>query len=144
MDHSSRATGDALSVCTRPLVLVPVFAFISLLGALFPSFSVGANVLVLSAGGALFWLGLSARLPGGVSPRRLPGRGSPRQLSAHAGWWLLPALVLAGVELVDFALGSTYEHPTLSGLADPLLAGYPARAAAYFGWLTAYWGLVRL
>jgi len=50
---------------------------------------------------------------------------------------LLPALILAGVELVDFTLGSTYDHPTLSGLADPLLEGYPARVAAYCGWLTA-------
>jgi hypothetical protein len=135
MDQSSGVTADAPSVCTRPLVLVPVFALISLVGARFPSFSVGANVLVLTTGGALFWLGLSARPP---------RRGSSRRLSAHACWWLLPALVLAGVELVDFALGSTYDHPTLSGLADPVLEGYPGRAAAYFGWLTAYWGLVRL
>jgi hypothetical protein len=135
MDQSSRVTADASNVCSRPLVLVPVFLLISLVGALFPSFSIGANVLVLAAGGALFWLGLSARLP---------RRGSPRRLSAYAGWWLLPALILAAVELVDFALGSTYDHPTLSGLTDPLLRGYPGRAAAYFGWLTAYWGLVRL
>ncbi|MCW2642338.1 MAG: hypothetical protein JWP76_4644 [Dactylosporangium sp.] len=135
MDHSPRVTADAPSILTRPLVLVPVFALVSMVGALFPSFSVGANVLVLVTGAALFWLGLSTRLP---------RRGSPHRLSAHAGWWLLPALVLAGVELVDFTLGSTYDHPTLSGLADPLLEGYPARVAAYFGWLTAYWGLVRL
>jgi hypothetical protein len=114
---------------------VPVFALISLVAALFPAFSVGANVLVLACGGALFWLGISARLSRG---------GSRRGHSVRAGWWLLPALVLAVVELADLALGSTYDHPTLSGLADPLLEGYPARAAAYFGWLTAYWGLVRL
>jgi hypothetical protein len=114
---------------------VPAFTLISLVGALFPSFSIGASVLVLASGGALFWLGLSARLS---------RRGSPRRLSVPAGWWLLPALVLIVVELADFALGSTYDHPTLSGLADPMLEDYPARAAAYFGWLTAYWGLVRL
>jgi len=48
------------------LVLVPVFALVSMVGALFPSFSVGANVLVLVTGAALFWLGLSTRLPRGV------------------------------------------------------------------------------
>jgi hypothetical protein len=113
---------------------VPVFALISLVGALFPSFSVGADVLVLVTGGTLFWLGLSARLP---------RRGSPRRLSAHAGWWLLPAVVLAGLELVNLGLGATPDHPTLSDLADPVLAGYHGRAAAYFCWLTAYWALVR-
>jgi hypothetical protein len=113
---------------------MPVFVLVSLVGARFPSFSTGANVLVLGAGGALFWLGLS---------ERLPRRRSPRQLAAHAGWWVLPATLLAGVELVNFALGSTYDHPTLSSLVDPLLEGYPARAFGYLGWLMAYWGLVR-
>jgi hypothetical protein len=134
MDQHSQMTAEAPSVWARPLVLVPVFVLISLVGALFPSFSIGANVLVLATGGTLFWLGLSDRLP---------RRRSPRRLVAHAGWWLLPALTLAFVELVNFALGSTYPHPTLSLLVDPLLEGYPARAAAYFGWLMAYWGLVR-
>jgi hypothetical protein len=134
MDQPPHLTAGVSIPCARPLLLVPVFAFTSLVGALFPAFSVGANVLVLAAGGSLFWLGLSARLPRRVSPRRL----SPR-----AGWWLLPAVALAVLELVNIALGSTYDHPTLSELADPLLEGYPARAAAYFGWLAAYWVLVR-
>jgi uncharacterized membrane protein len=134
MDQPSQVTAEAPKVWARPLVLVPVFGLISLVGALFPSFSVGANVLVLAAGGTLCWLGLSDRLP---------RRRSPRQLGSGAAWWLLPALLLALVELVNFAFGSTYAHPTLSILADPVLERYPARAAAYFGWLAAFWGLVR-
>ncbi len=134
MDQPSHMTADAPRQWARPLVLVPVFVLVSLVGALFPSFSIGAYGLVLAAGGTLFWLGLS---------ERLPRRGSPVRLAARAGWWLLPALMLVFIELVNFALGSTYAHPTLSLLADPLLQGYPARAAAYFGWLMAYWGLVR-
>jgi hypothetical protein len=134
MDLRSQMTAEVPRLWARPLVLTPIFALISVTGALFSSFSIGANVLVLGAGGTLFWLGLS---------ERLPRRRSPRRLAAHASWWLAPALLLAGVELVNFALGSTYDHPTLSRLADPLLEGYPARALAYFGWLMAYWGLVR-
>lgn len=134
MDQPSQLAADAPRLWARPLVLVPVFVLISLVGALFPSFSVGANMLVLAAGGTLFWLGLSDRLP---------RRGSSLRLASRAGWWLLPALLLAFVELTNFALGSTHAHPTLSMLADPILEGYLARAAAYFAWLMAYWGLVR-
>jgi hypothetical protein len=134
MDQPSQLAADAPRLWARPLVLVPIFALISLVGALFPSFSVGANLLILASGGTLFWLGLSDRLP---------RRGSPPQLAGRAGWWLLPALLLAFIELTNFALGSTYAHPTLSLLADPVLEDYLARAAAYFAWLMAYWGLVR-
>jgi hypothetical protein len=134
MDQHSQITAEAPRLWARPMVLVPVFALVSLVGAAFPSFSLGAYVLVLAAGGSLFWLGLSARLPRRRSPRRLP---------PAAAWWLVPAVVLAVVELVNFAFGSTYDHPTLSKLADPWLVGYPGRALAYFGWLMAYWGLVR-
>jgi hypothetical protein len=134
MDQPSQLTAEVPWPWARPRVLVPVFVLISVVGAAFPSFSLGANVLVLAAGGCLFWLGLAARLP---------RRRSPRRLTARAAWWLVPMGVLTVVELVDFALGSTYDHPTLSVLFDPLLEGYAFRAAAYFAWLMAYWGLVR-
>lgn len=134
MDQPSQLAADTPRPWARPLVLVPVFALISLVGALFPSFSIGANVLILTTGGTLFLLGMSDRLP---------RRGSPLRLASRAGWWLLPALMLALIELTNFALGSTYAHPTLSLLADPILEGYAARAVAYFAWLMTYWGLVR-
>jgi hypothetical protein len=35
------------------------------------------------------------------------------------------------------------DYPTLSLLADPFLDHYLARTACYFGWLVAFWGLVR-
>jgi hypothetical protein len=47
------------------------------------------------------------------------------------------------VELVTFAKGATHDWPTLSLLADPPLESYPVRVAAYFGWLTGFWALVR-
>lgn len=118
----------------RAAVLVPVFALISLVGGLFPSFSLQANLYVLAIGGTLFWLGLTHRVP------RLP---EPRRMGRSTLWWLLPALSLALIELVMFIGGSTYDYPTLSLLADPVLEGYLARAAAYFGWVTAFWGLIR-
>jgi hypothetical protein len=121
-------------VAERPIVLVPVFALIALVGGALPSFSFGANLLVLAVGGTLFWLGLSARWPRRPALVRLP-----RQTL----WWLLPLGVLVGMEATNYLTGSTPSHPTLSRLADPVLEGYPARSALYFGWLTAFWGMVR-
>jgi hypothetical protein len=118
----------------RPMVMLPALAGCALVGGLFPSFSKRATFAVLLFGGVLVWLGSSGRLPRRAAPRRLP---------ATAAWWLVPTLFLAIVELVNFLLGSTYPHPTLSVLLDPVLAQYPARAAAYFGWLTGLWSLVR-
>jgi len=134
MEPHSQLMVEAPRPWARPLVLVPVFAVVALLGAALPSFSGRATALVLVVGGPLFWLGLSARLPCHRAPRRLP---------SGAAWWLLPAGVLFAVEATNFLLGSTPDHPTLSQLADIPLAGYPCRAAAYFGWLMAFWGLVR-
>ena len=118
----------------KPIVLLPGFVLLAAVGGLFPSFSLPANLYVLVIGGTMLWLGLFGRLPRRPAPRRLDGA---------AGWWLLPALTLAFVELVTFAGGSTYHSPTLSLLSDPVLESYLPRAALYFGWLTAFWGLVR-
>jgi hypothetical protein len=134
MEQPSELVAEAVRPWARPVVLMPVFAFVSAIGALFPSLSLSATLFVLAVGGTLFWLGFSNRVP----KRAALGRLSPR-----AAWWLAPALLLAAVEVVNFSYGSTYAHPTLSLLADPLLNGYLIRAACYFGWLNAFWGLVR-
>jgi hypothetical protein len=118
----------------RRTVLVPAVVALSLVGGAFPSFSVAANVYVLLLGGALAWLGLSGRVP---------KRPRPKRVSRAAAWWLVPTLAAALLELVDYLLGSTPAHPTLSGLMDPVLAGYLPRSAAYCAWLCAFWGLVR-
>jgi hypothetical protein len=134
MEQPSQLAAEAERPWVRPVVLLPVFALISAVAGLFPSFSLSANLLVLALGGTLFWLGFTARMPKRTSPRRLTGA---------AAWWLLPALLLAIVELINFMYGSTYAHPTLSLLADPLLERYLVRTVAYFGWLAAFWGLIR-
>jgi hypothetical protein len=118
----------------RPIVLVPIFALIALVGGALPSFSTAANLLVLGVGGALFWLGLSHHV------RR---RATPTGLAAGVAWWLVPLAVLASTEAANYLLGSTPAHPTISRLADPVLEGYSARSALYFGWLCAFWGMVR-
>jgi hypothetical protein len=134
MDQRSHLAAEVDRAWTRAVVVAPVFALISLLAGALPSFSLSANLLVLGAGGALFWLGMS---------NTVPRRSAPRRLSAQAAWWLVPLLCLAGMELLNFSLGSTFAHPTLSNLADPILDRYLARAALYFGWLSAFWGLIR-
>jgi hypothetical protein len=134
MDQRSQLAAEVDRAWTRPAVLVPAFALISSIACAMPSFSLSANLLVLCTGGALFWLGTS---------NTVPRRPAPRRLSAHAAWWLVPLLCLAGMEVLNFSLGSTFAHPTLSRLADPVLDRYLARAALYFGWLSAFWGLIR-
>lgn len=115
-------------------MLAPAFAVLALIGGLLPSFSVAATLYVVTIGGTLAWLGLTARVP-----RHRP----PSVLPASALWWLAPAGVLAAVEAINYGLGSSYPHPTLSLLMDPVLDHYPARVAGYFGWLAAFWALVR-
>jgi hypothetical protein len=118
----------------RPLVLVPAFAVLALIGGFFPSFSVAANLYVLVLGATLMWLGLA---------NRTAKRASPWRLGRAARWWLLPTGIFVGIELVNFLYGSTDAHPTLSVLvADPLMH-YPVRSLVYFAWLGGFWGLVR-
>ncbi|HEX6873159.1 MAG TPA: hypothetical protein VF163_18835 [Micromonosporaceae bacterium] len=135
MEQSSGASVEAMApTWDRPLVTMPALALVALVGALFGSFTIGANLLVLVVGAAMIWLGLSGRVVRRPPPRRLP---------AVAAWWLAPVLLLALVELFAFTRNSAEHYPTLSLLADPILAGYLPRAVVYFGWLLGFWGLIR-
>ena len=116
------------------MVMLPLFVLIAAVGGLFGSFTNGSLLLVLAVGGTMVWLGLSGRVA---------RRPAPRSLPRSTVWWLLPIPALALVELYAFTRNSPEAYPTLSLLADPVLEGYLARAAAYFLWLTAFWGLVR-
>ncbi|HEX8627138.1 MAG TPA: hypothetical protein VF755_03075 [Catenuloplanes sp.] len=78
-----------------------------------------------------------------VVDQRWPRRRAPRRLGPAAGWWLVPLALLAVVEGWALALGPRAGYPTLSLLADPLLAHPVARSVAYGGWLWAFWALVR-
>lgn len=118
----------------RPLVTYPVLALVAAIGGMFGSFTLSAFLLVLAVGGTMVWIGLT-----GWAGRR----PAPRTLPAGAAWWLAPILFFAAIELFAFGRHSETNWPTLSLLADPLLDHYLARAACYFGWLVAFWGLVR-
>ncbi len=134
MEQQPELVVDDAPVWDRPLIAVPTFALLAMIGGMFKSFSVTANIYVLMLGGALMWLGLSDRAA---------KRSGLARLGPAARWWLLPAAMFLVVEATNFALGSTYAHPTLSVLMDGLLAGYPIRTLAYFAWLGSFWGLVR-
>jgi hypothetical protein len=134
MDQSTEITAEVRPWAARPVVMVPVLAFLAVVGGQLPSFSLSANLYVLMTGGALVWLGVTHRVPRRVAPRGL----GPASL-----WWLVPVLFFAFVEIVNFALGSTHDHPTLSLLADPALEEELVRSAVYFAWLTAFWGLIK-
>lgn len=134
MERPDQLAADSARSWDRPLIVAPIFALAALIGGTLPSFSFGANMYVLLVGGGMFYAGLSDR----AGRRPVPGRLDP-----SVGWWLVPGALLVGMELINFAYGSSYAHPTLSLLADPVLDGYLARSAAYFVWLAGFWGLVR-
>lgn len=134
MERPTQLTAAPVRSWDRPLVLVPIFVVLSLIGGAFPSFSRGSYLYVLATGGGMFWIGVSGRVAKRPVPVRL-GRG--------VMWWLLPGGMLVVLELVNFSYGSTYPHPTFSLLADPVLENYLARSLAYLVWLNGFWGLVR-
>jgi len=134
MEQPSDLTAQMPRSWDRPVVSVPVIAVLSLVGGQLSSFSTSANLYTISTGGALIWFGLSNRIP------RRPG---PRRLGEGAVWWLLPVVVFTVFESATFALGSSDDFPTFSTLADPVLEDPVVRSAAYFGWLAAFWALVR-
>ncbi|WP_326554814.1 hypothetical protein [Micromonospora sp. NBC_01813] len=134
MEQSSELAADVPRAWDRPVVSMPVIVVLALVGGQLPSFSTAANIYSIGTGGALIWLGLS---------HRMPRRAAPPRLGDGAVWWVLPVAVFTVFEGATYALGSTEDFPTFSKLADPVLDGPLARAAAYFAWLAAFWALVR-
>lgn len=120
----------------RPAVTVPVFAALAAVGGQFPGFTRQANLFILAVGGVFVWVGLAGWV-------RQPARPLVGRRAAAAWWWLLPAAVFGVLESATFLLGSSDNYPTFSRLADPLLEREVVRSVGYFGWLAAFWGLVR-
>lgn len=88
-----------------------------------------ATVTVLLPGLVLFAYGV----------RRAPKR-SVHATRMTVATWLALAVVFCAWELVAFYWGNDADHPTLSLLADPVLATYPGRLAGYLLWLgTGAW-----
>jgi hypothetical protein len=134
MEPPPPASAEVAHSWDRPLVVVPLFVLVALVGGLFESFTWSANLLVLAVGGTFVWLGLTGRAGRRPAPRRL-GRGTV--------WWLVPILSLSVLELATFLRQSFEDFPTLSLIADPFLEGYGARSAAYLAWLAGFLALAR-
>jgi hypothetical protein len=133
MDSPQEVAAEVPRAWARPAYTVPVLALLALIGGQLPSFSTLANLYTIVLGGTLLCVGLSARVP----RRPIPARPGP-----PAAWWLIPALVFAVVEGATFLAG-TRRYPTLSRLVDPLLEDEVLRSTCFFGWLAAFWVLVR-
>jgi hypothetical protein len=134
MEPPPPASAEVVRTWDRPLLILPLFVLIAAVGGLFGSFTLSANLLVLAVGGTLIWVGMTGRAGRKPTLARL-GSGSV--------WWFVPLLMFALVELFTFSKHDTVNYPTLSLLADPVLDNYLARSACYFGWLAAFWGLIR-
>ena len=134
MESSQQVTVEVPRAWDRPAVVLPVMAVLALIGGRLPSFSTAANLYVIVIGGVLLWLGLG---------NRVPRRPTGERLRAGGLWWLLPALIFGVLEAATFVFGSRDDFPTFSRLSDPLLEDPMIRSAACFGWLAAFWGLVR-
>ena len=83
----------------------------------------------------VLWVGLDRDRP------RLPA--APRPSWAGIGAWAVPILGFSALEIVNDLLGSTYQHPTLSVLMDPVLENPVNRTAAVAVWLLTGWELLR-
>ncbi|MCW2704495.1 MAG: conserved rane protein of unknown function [Blastococcus sp.] len=118
------------SRCTRRLTSLAVTAYCVAAVMLFGELSTGALVAVGSTGVLVAVVGLAGRAGEAAPPvgrRGLPWLG-----------WLAAAMAWEVVTLLDDDL------PTLSHLADPVLAHPPVRGAATVGWLVAgAWLLAR-
>ena len=134
MEPPPPASVEVAHTWDRPLVIAPLFVLVALVGGLFGSFTLSANLLGLTFGGAFMWLGLTGRAGRRPAPRRL-GRG--------AVWWLVPVLALSLLEVFTFLRQSFEDFPTLSLIADPFLEGYLARSVTYLAWLAGFWALAR-
>jgi len=122
-----------LRIWDRRIVVVPTAVLISAIGGTIPSFSATATLIVLAVGSGMIWLGLSGQFT----------RRPAATVSRAAAWWALPVLVIALTELFSFLHGSRGDYPTVSALADPILAHYLPRAVGWFGWIMGFWGLMR-
>ncbi|HEX6675283.1 MAG TPA: hypothetical protein VF486_09685 [Actinomycetes bacterium] len=80
-------------------------------------------------------------LAGQPAPRRLDRAGAAAwgAVLVALGLWELSALLLQPSLTTD-----SYEHPTLSVLMDPLLAGHLGRSVFLWLWLTSGWYLLGL
>lgn len=116
----------------RRVAVVTVMVAYALVAALCRPLTWGSLIAVLAAGLPLSALGIRNR------PRR------PQPAGARSAAFWLSIGVLAGAYELGLWLGpDDAAYPTLSTLADPVLATYPGRVAGYLLWIGAGVWLVR-
>jgi hypothetical protein len=101
----------------------------------FASFTWQSTMAVLVPGLTIFTLAI------GRSPRRRPAPQAVGTQGVVA--WAVPLLSFCVMEIGNDLLGSTYAHPTLSILLDPVLDVHVWRSAGYFVWIWVGWALVK-
>lgn len=101
----------------------------------FASFTWQSTATVLVPGLAIYTLGIAR------SPQRRP---APQPIATPGVVaWGVPLLAFCVMEIGNDLLGSTYDHPTLSILLDPVLDVHVWRSAGYFVWISVGWALVK-
>lgn len=119
------ATLDAVKRTHGPLAVIVASVAYAWWVAGLASFTWLATVAVAAAGAACIIVG--TRRPRRSGPHFLPPRNA-------LAWTILFGLVAAW-ELAAYLQHPRADHPTLSALADQLLAWRPARALAFLAWM---------
>ena len=99
------------------------------------AFSAGALLVVLLPGAVIAVIAVwrpGARIPP-------PGRMDVAGFS----YWAICVAVLFEWEAAAFKDNSSWWHPALTDLVNPLIAPHPLKSAAILIWLLAGWALVR-
>ncbi len=122
-------------------VTVAVGAAYALVVGTFQRYSIPATVFVT----ALCAVAILAAWRTSATSETEPLRLDPAGVAA----WVFIALGMSALELTSLYLQPTlmtdsYAHPTLSYLANTLLASWPGRSAVIFAWLAFGWFLARL
>ncbi len=122
-----------------PLVATVAIAYGVTVG-MWARFSWPTTIAVFLAG--LPFLVLANRWP----PRTPPPQRPPGQVSNRP--WAVVWLAVCAWEVIAFAqqpnrVDTSWEHPTLSALADIVLAGHAGRAVFLAAWLATGWAVAR-
>lgn len=122
----------------RALALAAALVGYAAIAALPDRFSWPATLLVALPGVVVVALARRPSVHSRCFPAVQPGGARP---------WVVMLVGIALWELVNLALQpsftvGSYDHPTLSVLAEPILAGYPGRWAGVAVWLAGGWYLL--
>jgi hypothetical protein len=82
---------------------------------------------------------------GAIAYGRPPERIQPPDAIDLTGfsYWVICLAALFEWEASAFRGGSTWSHPALTDLINPVIAPHPIKSAAIVVWLMAGWGLVK-